>query len=280
MSVPKLFSDTWFLLQQEGLLAQACLCNGLSALRKANLGDRKGLFYSSFFELSIGFERTLKLILILDHMARNKLVPPDSKAIESYGHKLIPLFDAAKAVSTARSLNSLQAFTADSLPIRILAFLDNFAHPGGRYANINKLTGHRHQTMADPIAQWGEIASRIVREYATNRQRQQTKLNGQVVSAALGDAAMSLISDLDQQHPDIACLFTRFSELEIAAKHAIFALVTLIAALSEVLGSVCESAWVANPPTSSGMTDVPNMKEFFQFAWPDKSYVMRKTRWP
>jgi len=29
------FSDRWFLLEQEGYLAQACLRNGLTALRKA-----------------------------------------------------------------------------------------------------------------------------------------------------------------------------------------------------------------------------------------------------
>ena len=34
------FSPTWYLLEQEGLLAQACLCNGLTALRRANLGDK------------------------------------------------------------------------------------------------------------------------------------------------------------------------------------------------------------------------------------------------
>lgn len=90
------FSATWFLLEQEGLLAQACLCNGLTALRRANLGDKKGLFYSAFFELSIGFERTLKLVLILDHMARNQLVPPDSKTVEDYGHKLRALFDSCQ----------------------------------------------------------------------------------------------------------------------------------------------------------------------------------------
>lgn len=30
------FSETWFLLEQEGLLAHACLCNGLTARRNAN----------------------------------------------------------------------------------------------------------------------------------------------------------------------------------------------------------------------------------------------------
>ena len=101
------FSPTWYLLEQEGLLAQACLCNGLTALRRANLGDKKGLFYSAFFELSIGFERVLKLVLILDHMARNQLVPPDSKTVEDYGHKLRALFDAANAVCAARNVTAL-----------------------------------------------------------------------------------------------------------------------------------------------------------------------------
>lgn len=58
------------------------------------------LFYSAFFKLSIGFERVLKLVLILDHMARNQLAPPDSKAAENYGHKLRALFDTAQISRT------------------------------------------------------------------------------------------------------------------------------------------------------------------------------------
>lgn len=274
------FSETWFLLEQEGLLAQACLCNGLTALRNANLGIKKGLFYSAFFELSIGFERTMKLILILEHMAKNNLTPPDSNTIKSYGHKLISLFDSTKIVCATNGLNSLHDFQPDSLPIRILTFLDRFAHTDGRYANINKLTGHRHHAMADPLIQWGEIANLIFQEHATNRQRQRAKLNGQAASAAFGGGVTSLISDLDQQHPDVARLFTRVSELDVAATHAIFALVTLISALRDVLGSVCGNAWEANPTGPSGLADVPDMKEFFEFAWADRKYVMRKRRWP
>lgn len=95
------FSPTWFLLEQEGLLAQACLCNGRRP-RCANLGDKKGLFYSAFFELSIGFERVLSLTL--DHMAKNKLAPPPSKDIEGFRHDLIRLFHAARAICNARGL--------------------------------------------------------------------------------------------------------------------------------------------------------------------------------
>lgn len=274
------FSATWFLLEQEGLLAQACLCNGLTALRRANLGDKKGLFYSAFFELSIGFERTLKLVLILDHMARNQLIPPDSKTVEDYGHKLRVLFDSTKAICAARGVTALDAFQADSLPITILGFLDDFAHPGGRYSNINKLTGHKHQAMADPIVQWGEIANRIMREHATPGERKRAELNGHMANVAFGNAAASLISDLNQQLKGVASLHVRASELDTAAKHAVYALVTLIAAMREVVDSLCDSAWNASPAGRSGMPDVPDMKEFFQFAWADRQFVMRKRMWP
>lgn len=274
------FSETWFLLEQEGFLARACLCNGLTALRNANLGDKKGLFYSAFFELSIGFERTMKLILILDHMARNNMIPPDSKTIKGYGHKIISLFDSTKSVCTTNGMNSLHNFQPDSLSIKILTFLDHFAHTDGRYANINKLTGHRHHAMADPLVQWSEIANLIFQEHATNSQLQRAKLNGQAASAAFGNEVTCLTSDLDQQPLDVAGLYTRDFELDIAAIHAIFALVTLISALRDVLGSVCGNAWKANPPGPSGLASVPDMKEFFKFAWADRKYVMRKRRWP
>lgn len=274
------FSATWFLLEQEGLLAKACLCNGLTALRRANVGDKKGLFYSAFFELSIGFERTLKLVLILDHMARNQLAPPDSKTVEDYGHKLRALFDSAKAICATRDETALDAFQPDSLPIVILGFLDDFAHPGGRYANINKLTGHKHKAMADPIVKWGEIANRIMCEHATPAERKRAELNGQLASAAFGDAAASLISDMNQQQMGVSRLFARASELDSAARHAIYALVTLIAALREVIDSLCDSAWKASPAGRLDRPDIPNMKEFFQFAWADRQYVMRKRQWP
>ncbi len=84
----------------------------------------------------------------------------------------------------ARDVTALDGFQSDSLPIVILGFLDDFAHPGGRYSNINKLTGHRHQTMVDPIARWGEIASQIMQMQATlagTRTRADERSHGEVL---------------------------------------------------------------------------------------------------
>jgi hypothetical protein len=213
-------------------------------------------------------------------MARNQLVPPDSKAVEDYGHKLRALFNAAKSVCAARNVTALDGFQAESLPIVILGFLDDFAHPGGRYSNINKLTGHKHQAMADPITRWGEIASQIMQTQATPRERERAQMNGRMASIAFGDAAASLMSDLNQQRMDVAPLHVRASELDTAAKYAIYALVTLIAALRDVIDSLCDSAWAVNRAAQAGAAEVPAMKEFLQFAWADRQYVMRKRQWP
>ncbi len=101
-----------------------------------------------------------------------------------------------------------------------------------------------------------------------------------IATYTFGETAMSTISDLDQKCPDVTRLFTRASELDVASIHEIFALVTLISALRDVLGSVCGRAWEANPKVASGFADVPDMKEFFEFAWTDRKYVMRKKQWP
>ena len=85
---------------------------------------------------------------------------------------------------------------------------------------------------------------------------------------------------MNQQQMGVARLFTRASELDTAAKHAVYALVTLIAALREVIDSLSDSAWKASPAGRSDMPDVPDMKEFFHFAWADRQYVMRKRQWP
>ena len=50
--------------------------------------------------------------------------------------------------------------------------------------------------------------------------------------------------------------------------------------LREVIDALCGAAWSANPPGTSGAATVPDMKEFFQFAWADRQYVMRKRQWP
>jgi len=74
MKIPE-FPKSFVLLQQEGYLISSCLSMGLTELRSANVHN-KGSFYSSLFNLSVGIERLLKAIVIIEHMLNKNLSVP------------------------------------------------------------------------------------------------------------------------------------------------------------------------------------------------------------
>jgi hypothetical protein len=115
---------------------------------------------------------------------------------------------------------------------------------------------------------------------ATPRERERAQTNGQMAGIAFGDAALSLMSDLNQNQIALVPLHIRASELDTAARYAIHALVTLIAALRDVLDSLCDRVRAVKRSPHAGAAVVPDMKEFFQFALSDRHYVMRKRQWP
>ena len=249
-------------------------------MRQANVGDKKGLYYSAFFELSIGFERLMKLIIIIDYMADNKLSFPEPKAIESFGHKLNELLEATKLVCQRRSPKLVESLNNQALSIKILSFLDKYSHPSGRYANINKLLSNKFQHEQDPLLQWSVIAKLIFDSYATEREKNKADLMRKSASTAFGDSAISLIGDLGGNTLGVSELHATASVLNTASKHAIFSLVVLIEQLREVLGSVTVAAHEAERPEGTNSPSVPYMTEFFSFAWSERSVVMKKKRWP
>ena len=72
---PPAFPPSYLLLQQEGYLISSSLTTGLTELRAAHVHN-KGAFYTALFNLSVGFERLLKAIVIIDHMLDNGLAVP------------------------------------------------------------------------------------------------------------------------------------------------------------------------------------------------------------
>jgi hypothetical protein len=271
-------TKTFSLLQQEALLAQACFCNGLTALRRANLGSEKGLYYSAFFELSIAFERMMKLTFIIDRMASDDLTPSCFKEVKAFRHDLVKLFARIKLVCAARNSNALKSFTECSIPFRLLTFLSGFAVTD-RYANINSLTAHAPKTIPDPLATWGVLAKAIVEARASKAERRLVAAAYES-GAAVAPCFMSLISDLDQAHLGVDRVLAASAELDVAAKHAVFELITLIAALRSVLVAVTDAAVTVNVSRSRALAGVPDVSEIFDFAWPNRKFVMRKRRWP
>ena len=131
-SPPKIYR----FLEQEAQLAQSLLTNGLQEIAYAELTDyEKGKFYGGAFQISIGLERLMKLVLILDHMLKNDYTPPTTNQLKSYGHKLIHLYERTKALHTK---NSEDKFHSGQIEFETIKILSDFAM-SSRYYNLDSL---------------------------------------------------------------------------------------------------------------------------------------------
>lgn len=150
------FSKNVRLISKEAGLAATCLEQGLTALRKANFAE-KWNYYQSFFLLSIGLERLLKLtILTIYRVEKNKL--PDNGELKSYGHNIEKLY-----LKVVKEIDNTDNFiNEDDLYSLILKFLSEFAR-SSRYYNLDSLSG-THSTN-DPLHQWKEVQKEIIKRH-------------------------------------------------------------------------------------------------------------------
>lgn len=264
------FSPTFHELQQEGYLFSSSLCLGLTALRRARVHET-GSFYAAFFALSLGLERLLKTVLIIDHMLAHSLRPPDIGTLKNYGHHLVELY--AKAGSIAESHNSrLLALESGNLTSEILEFLDEFAQRA-RYFNLDSLAGSARSP--DPLAAWNTIAQRILAEDVSPAQRARITGTASGIGSAIEDAVSVIMSGLDRAPLNARTALALPDLHEIASRHAVYRIIQVLDPIKQLLSML---SGVARPLSSESM--VPDMHEFLEWVWSDRAYVLRKKRWP
>ncbi len=186
------FSSQWIALCREAAIAGQLISAGLAALRKANYAAT-GLYSHAFFSLSIGLERLLKLIFIIDHAIQNGGKYPTERDLRTkFGHNLDKLFAHAKSVHQ-RLPNKRQRYELppDGVENDILRFLATFA-TSMRYYNLDYLvSGRETGTSIDPIAEWfGAIGGQILAKHYSQRQRQKDAQSAGVAEALLGKHAL------------------------------------------------------------------------------------------
>lgn len=136
------------LIKECGLTATS-IDQGLIYLRKSHFAA-KGLYYQSFFLLSIGIERLLKLIIIVKNLVEKDKFPENSE-LKDYGHKIIEMFK-----QLSHELCPEPDFLKDNeLFEPILKFLSDYAH-NSRYYNLDTLSG-RNTKARDPLHEWNFI---------------------------------------------------------------------------------------------------------------------------
>lgn len=141
----------WRPLAHEAGLASYSLRGGLASLRKANYAHPH-VYYGGFFQYTIGLERIMKLILIVDYVAQNGKFPSNQQYAKKYGHKLTDLLvgitDVRNRLDPAARVWELPE---SDLTEAAISFLSDFAI-GARYYNIDVLTGK--EKTQDPVERW------------------------------------------------------------------------------------------------------------------------------
>lgn len=153
----KNFPQSFKMLHQEALLTNSSILSGFEYLAKGNFNDKcKGGLYSAFFNLSIGFERIMKLALISNHMLENDYAMPPHKVIRDYRHDISLLFN--KCLNLCNKYQIKYDYLKD-IDKDILTFINDFADATkGRYFNISSSEANKND---DPIQKWKRITYNI-----------------------------------------------------------------------------------------------------------------------
>jgi len=265
------FSPTFILLQQEGHLFSATLAAGLTELRRANVHE-KGAFYNAFFQLSIGLERTLKTCIIIDHMLSNALEPPSKATLKGFGHNLLRLYSEAASVSERRDCEALLDLEEQPLTQEIIQFLDDFAR-SARYFNLDSMAAG--SMSLDPLEQWHAIMRRLLAADATEKQVRRVLAQAGPIASAIEDSVSVIMTGLDKQPLTAATALAEPGLNELASRYAVFRLLTVLEPLKHLLSGL---SMAARPLSSTPV--VPEMHEFLQWVWLERSVVLKKKRWP
>jgi hypothetical protein len=265
------FSPTFLLLQQEGHLIRSCLATGLTELRAAHVHN-KGAFYSSLFNLSVGFERLLKSIVILDHMIKHELAAPTRKQLKTYGHDIRQLYDRAVSISAERNIDVPAQGQLHEIDNELIALLSEFAQTT-RYHNLDGLSFS--QKKEDPLAHWNRIILLILERDVTKRQREKVLMAAIAIADSIRGVTATIMQGLDQAPISTTEALALPGLHQQAAKFAVLRMINLLSPLRDLISSLSHESY-----KYGGSNPIPQMQEFLEWVYPNREYVLRKRKWP
>ena len=151
-----MYSHQFIALNREAGIASTAISKGIESLNSASFTDDR-LYNSAFFNLSIGFERIGKLIIILDYFLDFGAFPSKPK-LKEYSHDISGISKIVKGISINRNYQKHE-FPDDTISSGIIQTLSEFALET-RYYNLDFLSGVKKSN--DPISMWHDRVSKPI----------------------------------------------------------------------------------------------------------------------
>jgi len=266
-----MFGEEYRLLSQEGHLTKSALLSGLDAIKKANIDDR-GLFYSGMFQLSIGIERLLKIVILLDHKIKNNNSNLTNKELRDYGHNIESLFTVCSKI--ALKVNGKE-LGLDEKQQKILQVLSSFSK-GARYYNLDELTEYHKNS--DPLKDW----SKVIDEHIwTLKPSIRKKLEQEALfycdNNRLGGSYYSE-RNINGQPMTMLEYHYFLHATSKASYHIIWSIISMLSPFYHLLQELTYE--IHNIESEQGIKEsIPFMYEFFPFLLSFKHQVLRKKQW-
>lgn len=273
-----MLSESFALFQQEGILARSSLLAGFNALRKANVDDvNKGLFYSAFFELSIGFERLMKLVLVIDHMAKHELVPMTDKELKAnYGHKIESLYNSCAKLGEGQDGLNGRFYGNGDFEWKIVHFLHDFAI-SSRYYNLSKIT--KEQKTEDPLCEWWCILRDVIRSDVSVKRKKKIESESLAICDSCSRYTFVLMHGLDGRQMTMLDFLKDQQLIEAAAPYMVWHVFKILIPFYNLISDVVGAVHAIEKHRGIDATQVPYMGEFFSFLVLGKSVVVKRKKW-
>jgi len=265
-----IFEKNYQLLVQEGHLTMSSLLGGLNSLRRANIDDaHRGLFYSGLFELATGFERLMKIVVLLEYKIENQLKNPTNNQLKSFGHNICELYTICEKLASKYQLsNDMKLNEAQN---EMLIVLSDFAK-GSRYYNLDELTSKNKNK--DPVGQWLSVI-----EYHIWGLRSDIRQKLQDDALKFGDVN-NWQQNLNGEWISGCDFYYLFQATEKASYHVNWSIISLLYPFYHLLQTQVFRLHKMQDALPEKIPDeVPFMYEFFPFFLTSKSKVLRKKQW-
>lgn len=267
------------LLIQEAHLTKNALLSGFDTLLKANFfQDKDGFFYSSFFNLSIGIERILKLVVVTHYMlTHNYQTPTKSKMMNDYRHNirklyteclnLLPIYLHPNASSPIRTVNDEY----------LIDFLTEFGK-GSRYFNLDEVSEPTQDR--SPLYKWLDIVRAIYENHTPYQIRQRSALSLMYKMDKEGPMN-GFTSHLDENgHPMMVFdLLHRQYIVQKSAPLIIWRLIEILQPIHSLLTAMAYKAAEYEVQHNIKSMVIPHYEDFFYFLLSQKDDIKRRKRW-
>ena len=141
---------------------------------------------NAFCSLSIGFERSLKLILLFDFALKNAGNMPAIKSIRTFGHDIEALLTTVDSISNLYIEDS--SFSFSIIHRNIFKVLNTFSTNSNRYFNFDFATNEATPTSVDPIRDYyDKVTLEVAKIHYKQFQRDKDNLKSVVIESILGN---------------------------------------------------------------------------------------------